>query len=162
MWIALAAMLAGAPPHGFVPHIEGGGDATIDAWSILVKIDRDGAPSVDGLQRRLHYPGEIAPCASPANLRDVHSAAFPEPRRWSGDWTITDVVVTAMNARGRATCARVYAVVIDAPHNARQYPLGFGAHIPLAEGAAAITISGWRGMPERTYSIAELRRRFGR
>lgn len=161
-WVALAVVLAGARPHGFVPHIEGGGAATIDAWTILVAIDRNGEPSIDGLQRRRHYPGEIAPCASPADLRDTHSASFPPPRRWQGDWTLTDIVVTAMTARGRATCARIYEVVVEAPHGARQYPLGFAAHIPLSEDAAAIKISGWRGMPEKTYSMDELCHRFGR
>ncbi|HEV2719808.1 MAG TPA: hypothetical protein VG323_07290 [Thermoanaerobaculia bacterium] len=163
--MALVVVLAGAPPprlHGFMPHIEGSSEVMIDAWTIGLDIDRNGEPSVEFLQRGPHYSGQIAPCASPADLRDVHSTEFPTQMRPGGQWTLADVVVTAMDNRGRAICARIFTVVVKGGHRSMQYPLLVTAHIPLSEAAAAIRISGWRGMPEKTYSLAELRRRFGR
>ena len=157
MWSAAALLAAAAVLHGFTPQI-GGGDATIDSWVTVIEIDQHNDVTVLEPRRRLAYPNEIAPCASPADLRDAHSADLPPPPAYlsAGNWIMHDVVVTALDARGRAICARIYAVVLDTGgeygHPSRQLPFGFAAITPVP-GVAALRISGWRGMHEKTFRL---------
>ena len=151
----LLAVAAGAPArprlHGFHEDVRGG-EPTIDAWSILITISATHEPSVKGVRRRGHYGGEIAPCSPPADVRDALFASFPERR--PGDWTLADVVVTSLDARGRPICMRIYALILMGPHERYpQYPLSFGAHIPITDHAKAIRISGWRGMRQKTFPL---------
>jgi len=148
---------AGTVLHGFTPQI-GGGDATIDAWAVLIEIDQNGGVRTLEPRRRLAYPNEIAPCASPADLRDAHRADLPAPPPVlsAGNVITRDVVVTALDARGRAICARIYAVILDSGgehgHPSRQLPFGFVSVTPVP-GVVALRVSGWRGLQEKTIRL---------
>ena len=147
-----------------------------DVWSVVVGTRLTGTPHIDSFRSAQWDAAMLVPCASRAQVRAAHEAMIPpkvaQLNAMSTEVT-RDLVVTVLDRRGRALCSYLVPATIDMAIEApptldgtigfswsvvRRDPTSALVGIPRRCDAAALRISGWRGVVPVTFDIAELRR----
>jgi hypothetical protein len=149
-------------------------DAPVPMLILNISVDEEGRADARRIVVRSFPPSEFSPCASEAQLRAARQATLPPPGIAQPMEPVTaQAILTTLDIHSHELCSRLVKMNIE---EAVEYPptpdgrSGWGwarkRENPFwglgdveVNGVAAIRISGWRGVKERTMPIVPLLKR---